>query len=227
MDIAKNIEIIKEKIKAAAIDVGRNPAEIKLVAVTKTKPAEMIEEALKNGVEIIGENKVQEAYEKIPQLRGKFKEFHFIGHLQSNKINKLLELEPSLIHSIDNIKTAEKLNNALKKRNKIQNILVQVNTSGEESKFGIKPNETYEICKKLSEFSNLKILGLMTIGKLTDNKKEIEKCFETLQFLFNDLKSEYKDFKYLSMGMSGDFEIAIKYGANMVRIGSAIFGRRN
>ncbi len=226
MDIAENIKNIKTEINQIAERCGRNPKEIILVAVSKTKPVSLIEQALENGVSIIGENKVQEATEKIPLLKGKYKEFHFIGHLQTNKIKKLLQLHPDLIHSVDKIKTAKKIDDLLKDSSRKQNILIEVNTSGEESKFGIKPNEVKAFCKELKNFNNIKVTGLMTVGKLTDNQDEIRECFKTLKNLYDELKSECSDFKYLSMGMSGDFKIAIEEGSNMVRIGSAIFGKR-
>lgn len=228
MTLKERIEDIKKRIEIASQSVGRNPQDVMLLGVTKTKSVSLILESLEKGIEFIGENKVQEAYEKIPLLNGKFKEFHFIGHLQSNKINKLLRLNPALIHSIDKISTATKLNEHLIKIDRIQDVLIQINTSNEDSKFGIKPSEVYDFVGSLKNLSNINITGLMTIGKLTDNKEEIRKCFKMLKDIFDDLKKEsLPGIKHLSMGMSHDFEIAIEEGATIVRIGSAIFGERN
>ncbi|MEA2095718.1 MAG: YggS family pyridoxal phosphate-dependent enzyme [Candidatus Cloacimonadota bacterium] len=230
MSLYENIEIIRERIINAAIKVSRDPEDIKLLAVTKTRSIEIIEEALSNNIEFIGENKVQEAEEKIPHLEGKFKEFHFIGHLQSNKINKLMKLKPTLIHSIDKFSTANKLNNYLKQHSFIQDILIEVNTSGEDNKFGTIPDETISLVKAISQLEYIRIKGLMTVGIFTSDEKLIRKCFIKLRELFNEIKTaeiSNVEMKFLSMGMTNDFEIAIEEGANLVRIGTAIFGTRN
>jgi len=227
--ISKNIDILKQRIRNAALKSGRNPSDIKLVAVTKTHPSNLIDIALKSGIKFIGENRIQEAEDKIPLLKEEFEEFHFIGHLQSNKIPKLMKLNPALIHSIDKFSTAKKLNDFLIQKNKMQNILIQVNTSFEESKFGIEPDIAIGFIKEVSELSNLNIKGLMTIGKFTNDKNEIRKCFRTLKNIFDEIKLRNirnVEMKYLSMGMTNDFELAIEEGANIVRIGSAIFGER-
>lgn len=227
--ISKNIENLQQRILAAALRSGREFSDIKLVAVTKTHPAERIDISLKSGIESIGENRIREALEKIPLLKEKFKEFHFIGHVQSNKIPKLMKLNPALIHSIDKFSTAEKLHDLLIQKDKKQNILIQVNTSFEESKFGIEPAKAIDLVKEVSVLANLKIKGLMTIGKFTDDKNEIRYCFRTLKEIFEEiklLKIKNVEMNYLSMGMTNDFEIAIEEGANIIRIGSAIFGKR-
>ena len=229
MSIAENVAKINSRMKLAAEKADRNPKDIKLLAVTKTHPVHIIEQALKSGIKYIGENRLQDAEEKIPQLEGQFKEFHFIGHLQSNKIRKLMNLKPALIHSIDNLKTADKLNDYLTLYNLKQNILIQINTSAESSKFGIEPDDAADFVRQAAKFSNLRIKGLMTIGKFTANEAEIRICFKMLHDIFEKIKKENisnVEMKYLSMGMSGDFEIAIEEGANIVRLGSAIFGAR-
>ena len=229
-NIKKRINKLRIQIKTVAEHLGRNPEEIKLIVVTKTRTPETIDSALKSGIEFIGENKVQEAEQKLPLLKEKYEEFHFVGHLQSNKIPKLMKLNPALIHSIDKFSTAEKLNGYLSQKDKKQDILIQVNTSEEQSKFGIKPNETLDFIKKISTLSHLKIRGLMTIGIFSDNEKKIRKCFQILKKLFEKIKAEEipnVEMKYLSMGMTNDFEIAIQEGANIIRIGTAIFGTRN
>ena len=228
--IAENIEKLRRRIENFAAKVNRDPSEIKLLAVTKTRPIPIIEEAITHGIEYIGENRIQEAEEKIPFLKDKIREFHFIGHLQSNKIKKLMKLEPALIHSIDKLETAQKLNEHLGKMQKKQDILIQVNTSAETSKFGIDPQETMSFVRDIAKLENLQIMGLMTIGMFTSDETIIRKCFQILRKLFEGIKWENipgVKMKFLSMGMTDDFEIAIEEGANIIRIGSAIFGARN
>ncbi len=230
MNIEKNIISVKERIANICYKIGRDPVSIKLLAVTKTHPIEIIETALNAGIEYIAENRIQDAENKIPDLLKKYKEFHFIGHLQSNKIKKLMKLEPELIHSIDSLSTAGKLNDYLIRINRFQDILIQVNTSEEASKFGIAPIETLPFIKNIDQLSNLRTKGLMTIGMFTDNKDIIRNCFRILRELFEKIsKIDFNntEMKYLSMGMTDDFEIAIEEGANILRIGSAIFGPRN
>lgn len=230
MSLQERIERIEERITRASVKAGRNPADIKLLAVTKTRTVREIEESLKCGIEYIGENKVQESELKIPELQNKIKEFHFIGHLQSNKIKKLLPLKPVLIHSIDKLSTAKKLNNYLVNNSCTQDILIEVNTSAEESKFGIKPEEAINFVNELSKLSNLRIKGLMTIGTFTADADMVRHCFITLRKLFNQIKAldlPDVEMKFLSMGMTNDFELAIEEGANIIRIGTAIYGDRN
>ena len=230
MLLSENVKEIRDKINKAALQTKRDPSEIKLMTVTKTRSIETIEEALRNDLEFIGENKVQEASEKIPYLKEKFKEFHFIGHLQSNKINKLMKLKPGLIHSIEKYSTAEKLNNYLEQHSITQDVLIEVNTSNEESKFGLAPNETIPFIKKVSQLENIRIKGLMTIGIFTSDEKLIRDCFIKLRKLFEEIKvTEIPniEMEFLSMGMTNDFEIAIEEGANIIRLGTAIFGARN
>ena len=230
MSIKKKIESLRWQIEKAVSKVDKTASDIKLIAVTKTQSAETIEEALQNGIQFIGENKIQEAEQKIPILKGKYKEFHFIGHLQSNKIKKIIPLQPTLIHSIDKFSTAKKIDDFIAKHNlQIQNILIQINTSDEMSKFGIYPTETSQLIKQISELPNIRIKGLMTIGVFTNNEKNIRKCFQILKQLFEKIKQQKiprVEMKYLSMGMSNDYKIAIEEGANIIRVGTAIFGTR-
>lgn len=224
-----NIQNIKEDIKECCLKCNRKVEDIKLLAVSKTHPVDIIQDALQNGIEYIAENKIQECELKLPSLKGRYKEFHFIGHLQSNKINKLLALNPDLIHSIDKLSTAEKLNNALKKINKVQNILIEVNTSGEESKNGVSPDDVNELIKRIDDLEFLRIKGLMTIGALTEEENKIRSCFKLLREIFEKEKMNNFNFtkmESLSMGMSGDYKIAIEEGTHIIRLGSIIFGNR-
>ncbi len=226
MEIIKNnLEIINEKIKKAALKTNRNPEEIKLVAVTKTATIEQIKEAISVGVKIIGENKVQEAKEKY-QILSTDIEWHLVGHLQTNKVKYAIEIF-DLIHSVDSIKLAKEIDRRSLQFGMITNVLVEVNVSGEETKYGIKPEEVEPFLEEISEFSRIKVRGLMTIAPIVEDKEEVRPYFRKLRKLFEKIEIEnMKNIRmdYLSMGMTEDFEAAIEEGANMVRIGRGIFG---
>lgn len=223
--IKNNLEVINEKIKKAALKANRNPQEIKLVAVTKTATIEQIKEAISAGVKIIGENKVQEAKEKYQILSADI-EWHLVGHLQTNKVKYAIEIF-DLIHSVDSIKLAKEIDRRSLQFGMITNVLVEVNVSGEETKYGIKSEEVEPFLKEISEFSRIKVRGLMTITPIAEDKEEVRPYFRKLRELSKEIKSKnIKNVKmdYLSMGMTDDFEVAIEEGANMVRIGRGIFG---
>jgi len=223
--IKNNLEIINEKIKKAALKASRNPKGIKLVAVTKTATIEQIKEAISVGVKIIGENKVQEAKEKYQILSANI-EWHLVGHLQTNKVKYAIEIF-DLIHSVDSIKLAKEIDKRSLQFGMITNVLVEVNVSGEETKYGIKPEEVEPFLKEISEFSRTRVRGLMTIAPIAEDKEEVRPYFRKLRELFEKIKSKnIKNVKmdYLSMGMTEDFEVAVEEGANMVRIGRGIFG---
>ena len=223
--IKNNLEIINEKIKKAALRASRNPEKIKLVAVTKTATIEQIIEAISAGVKIIGENKVQEAKEKYQILSADI-EWHLVGHLQTNKVKYAIEIF-DLIHSVDSIKLAKEIDRRSQQFGMITNVLVEVNVSGEETKYGIKPEEVEPFLKEISEFSRIKVRGLMTIAPIAEDQEEVRPYFRKLRELSEEIKSQHiKNVKmdYLSMGMTEDFEVAIEEGANIVRIGRGIFG---
>ena len=223
--IKKNLEIINEKIKKAALKTNRNPEEIKLVAVTKTATIEQTKEAISAGVKIIGENKVQEAKEKYQILSADI-EWHLVGHLQTNKVKYAIEIF-DLIHSVDSIKLAKEIDKRSLQFGMITNVLVEVNVSGEETKYGIKPEEVKLFLKEISEYSRIRVRGLMTIAPMAEDTEEVRPYFRKLRELFKEIKiKSIKNIKmdYLSMGMTEDFEVAIEEGANMVRIGRGIFG---
>ncbi len=223
--IKNNLEIINEKIKKAALKTNRNPEEIKLVAVTKTATIEQIKEAIGAGVKIIGENKVQVAKEKYQILTTNI-EWHLVGHLQTNKVKYAIEIF-DLIHSVDSIKLAKEIERRSLQFGRITNILVEVNVSGEETKYGIKRKEVEPFLKEISEFSRIKVRGLMTIAPIAEDKEKVRPYFRMLGELSEGIKSKnIKNVRmdYLSMGMTKDFEVAIEEGANMVRIGRGIFG---
>ena len=223
--VKDNLETINKKIKEAALKVNRDPQEIKLVAVTKTATLEQIKEAINEGVKIIGENKVQEAKKKYQVLTTEVK-WHLIGHLQTNKVKYAVEIF-DLIHSVDSIKLAKEIDKRSVQFKKIIDVLIEVNISGEETKYGYNPEKVEAFLKEISEFSGIRVRGLMTIAPISKNKEEVRPYFRRLRELSERIRDKnIKNIKmdYLSMGMTDDFEIAIEEGANMVRIGRGIFG---
>jgi len=223
--VKANLEKINERIRKAALKVNRNSGEIKLVAVTKTATIEQIKEAISAGVKIIGENKVQEAKEKYQILTGGI-EWHLVGHLQTNKVKYAIEIF-DLIHSVDSIKLAKEIDKRSLQFGKITNVLIEVNVSGEETKYGIRPEEAEIFLGEISKFSVIRVRGLMTIAPIVKHKEEVRPYFKKLKELSEKIRNKnIKSVKmdYLSMGMSDDFEVAIEEGANMVRIGRGIFG---
>ncbi len=224
MDIRENIKRLKERIEKAANRVNRNSDEITLVAVTKTVPPEVILQAIDCGIKIIGENRVQEAKEKFGII-GNRVQWHMVGHLQTNKVKDALNIF-SLIHSLDSIKLAEEIE---KRAMNPVDCLIEVNTSGETTKFGIKPEDLFKFYEELKKFKNIRIIGLMTIGPgwAINDPEASRSSFRLLHDLRDELAQAYdQDFPILSMGMTSDFEIAIEEGSNMIRIGTAIFGPR-
>lgn len=227
--IAENIQVIQQRIDEACKASRRDPHEVKLLLATKTVPAERIEIALKTGQTLIAENKVQELKDKFEYLNAVPHVNHFIGHLQTNKIKDLLKCNVSCIHSIDRIDLAEKLHQRLLKEDKTMEVLIQVNTSFEESKYGAAPEEVISLVQQIATLSTLKIKGLMTIGILSVEAEQVRACFQLLKQIQQQiiaLAIPDVSMQELSMGMSGDLEIAIAEGATIVRVGTAIFGQR-
>jgi len=225
MTISDNYNKILNTVIETALKCGRNPDQIKIISVSKTFEAPLIQEAIDSGIKLFGENKIQEANEKFHRLSGDFK-FHMIGHLQSNKVRDAVNLF-DLIHSIDKVSTASKLNDEAEKKNKIQRILLQLKTTDEVTKYGVSPDDIIPVAEAVSSMKNLQLEGIMSIGPNTSNEIQIQKSFIETAKMFDKLNNLLKlNLKELSMGMSGDYTIAIKEGATMVRIGSAIFGNR-
>jgi len=226
--IEKNIRLVKEKIKRACVKARRREEEISLVAVTKNVPVRQIKTAIKAGITDVGENKAQEAFDKFSQL-GEKVTWHFIGHLQRNKVKQIVSFA-DLIQSVDSLRLAEEINARAGRIGKVQNILVQVNIAEEDAKFGLRADEVRSFLVEISEFKNLRVKGLMTIAPFVIHAAEVHPLFVEMKSLFDEVeKAEIKgvEMKYLSMGMTNDFEIAIEAGANMVRIGTGIFGNLN
>ena len=224
----ERLENIKDRIRKAAESSGRNPNSFRLVAVSKTKPADLVRQAIRAGVITLGENYIQEARDKINALAGENVSWHFIGHLQRNKAKYAVRLF-DLIHSVDSIKLARELNKQAGKHDKIQNILVQVNISSEETKSGIAPHECLDLIRAIAKLDNLSVHGLMTMPPFFDQPEKARPFFASLRDLRDTIQAESipgVSMAELSMGMTGDFETAIQEGATLVRIGTAIFGER-
>jgi hypothetical protein len=227
--LAENLTEMNRRISRALLRSVDPSREVKLVAVSKTFPAERISEACDAGLFRFGENRVQEIVSKHAQLQKKNIEWHFIGRLQTNKVKKLLEVPTKYIHSVDRLEVALELERQLQKRGESREALVEVNTSGEASKSGTQPEKTIELTRLIAKFDAIKVRGLMTIGALTEDNKVVRGCFMKLRELFCQIRSEAiggVEMLELSMGMSGDFEIAVEEGATVIRIGSALFGER-
>ena len=228
--------VVRRNIDEAAKRAGRRPEDIALVCVTKQASIEQIKEAIGLGITNIAENRVQDAVEKheeiasvasLPRNDGGVR-WHLIGHLQTNKVKKAVEIF-DLIHSVDSLRLAEEISKEAAKIGKVQDILIQVNTSGEETKFGITPEELKSLIVNIVRLNNINILGLMTIAPLVDDVEKARTNFRKLNELSEELKIFLRSTKYdvrttaLSMGMSNDYQVAIEEGATIVRIGSAIF----
>lgn len=226
-DFNENFICIKEKIAVAAEKSGRKFEDINILAATKTVPVNVINHAVSSGIKFIGENRVQEFLDKSDEMSTEC-EKHFIGRLQTNKIKYLVN-KVSCIQSVDSIKLAKEISKIAEKNNSKFDILVEVNVGGEENKGGIAPDQLFEFIDEIRNFPSIKIKGLMTIPPISDNKTQLFSFFDTMRQYYIDIcskKMDNVDMHCLSMGMSDDFEIAIQSGANMIRLGSALFGRR-
>lgn len=228
MSVCENYLAVEEKVKEACRRAGRNRDEVTLIAVSKTKPMSMIEELLPLGVVDFGENKVQELTAKEEALPSGI-HWHMIGHLQRNKVKYIVD-KACLIHSVDSLRLAETVSQEAEKKGVTANILIEVNVAGEDSKFGVNPDETAALAEAIAKLPNIAVKGLMTIAPFVENAEENREVFRNLRKLSVDI--EEKKFNnvtmaVLSMGMTGDYEVAIEEGATMVRVGTGIFGERD
>ncbi len=227
--LLENTKRIFKRISESAIRSGRDPENIKLIAVTKTVNTDIIKEAINIGLRIFGENRVQEARKKIEELTSQFKDakiqWHLIGTLQKNKAKYAVHLF-DLIHTVDSVELAQELDKQAGKINKLQRILVQVKLSQEPTKHGILEEQLFPLIEKIKELENLKLEGLMTMPPYFDDPEESRPYFSRLRELKDEIQKRGFVLPELSMGMSNDFEIAIEEGATMVRIGTALFGER-
>ncbi len=218
--LAENYKNVLQLIDEAAARSGRSSEEVKIIAVTKTVGPEKVREAIKLGLTNFGENRVQDAAEKVATITGV--RWHFIGHLQSNKARDVLPAY-CMIHSLDRISLAEALQKCAEKLALEVEILIQVNISGEESKFGLDPEAVPDLISRLQQFDRLKISGLMTMAPFVENQEEVRVYFRDLRLLRDSLMKPGLELPELSMGMTNDFVVAVEEGATMVRIGSALF----
>ena len=246
--IQDNITKVLQNIESACKRSHRSKEEVLLIAVSKTKPIEMLKEAYEAGIREFGENKVQELCDKEEKVKD-FKTFHnqpestekqpdnstndihwhMIGHLQRNKVKYIVD-KVTLIHSVDSLRLAEQIDIEAKKKGILVDILIEINIASEESKFGVKPSEAEELIREISGLSSVRIKGLMTVAPYTENAEENRTYFKKMHQLYVDIKEknfDNVDMSILSMGMTNDYEIAVEEGATMVRVGTAIFGERN
>ncbi len=226
--ISERLEEVNARIAEACERSGRDPSEVTLVAVSKTKPVEMIREAYDSGVRDFGENKVQEMMEKQEQLPGDIR-WHMIGHLQRNKVKYLIG-KVHLIHSVDSLRLAEEISAQSVKRGVDTDILIEVNIAGEESKFGISRDETLSLVEAAASLPGIHIKGLMVVAPYVENSEDNRPYFREIKQLSVDIASKNIDNIYmyvLSMGMTGDFETAVEEGSTIVRVGTGIFGERS
>jgi PLP dependent protein len=225
--IKDNIQRLRQEIFSVCRHIGRKPEKITLVAVTKTASLDQIREAVDCGITDIAENRIQEAKEKYPLLKDSPDlRFHLVGHLQTNKIKPALELF-DLIHSVDSLRLAQQIEVAAAKSNQAVEALIEVNVSGEETKFGIKPEEAADLLASIGKLKYLRVKGLMTIAPLAGSPDQIRSCFRNLRLLKEKVEKQISlpnvEMKYLSMGMTDDYRVALEEGSNMLRIGRAIF----
>jgi PLP dependent protein len=246
----ENINNIEQRIQAACERSGRDRNEVTLIAVSKTKPNDMLEEAYSLGMRHFGENKVQELVQKYEDLNDKFEEsvhWHLIGHLQRNKVKYIVD-KVSLIHSVESLRLAKQIDEEAAKKNILCDILIEVNVAEEDTKFGVTLEEAVPLIIEIGNLSHIRIRGLMTIAPFVENPEKNREYFKKLRQLYVDIKTKNIDnncdgkilnyneanlskslenFNILSMGMTGDFEVAIEEGATMVRVGTGIFGERD
>ena len=225
--IKENIENVERKIQAACDRSGRKREDVLLLAVSKTIDVPRIKEAVECGLKSLGENKVQEIMDKYEPM-GEGVKWHLIGHLQTNKVKYIID-KVELIHSVDSLKLAEEISKRAKAKGITANILLEINAAGEESKFGLKPEECEEAVREISILDNIKIRGLMTVAPNVENPEENRIYFKQMKQLLVDINAKKIDnvnMDVLSMGMTGDYEVAIEEGATIVRVGTGIFGAR-
>jgi pyridoxal phosphate enzyme (YggS family) len=224
--IADNVRTVLDRIAAAAERAGRNPEDVALVAAAKTRSAAQVRAVVEAGVKVVGENRVQEAEAKMAELADVDCAWHMVGHLQRNKAAKAARLF-DMVQSLDSPRLADELQKRAAAADKVMTVLLEVNTSGEETKYGVVPEATADFAAHVVTCANLRVEGLMTIGPLGAGPTATAAAFQTLRDLFEKIAPSFgDDLRWLSMGMTDDFELAIEEGSNMVRVGRALFGPR-
>lgn len=226
--LSENLREVQDNISEACRRSGRNPEEVTLIAVSKTKPVEVLQDAYDAGARFFGENKVQEITAKYPVLPSDI-HWHMIGHLQRNKVKYIID-KVDMIHSVDSLRLAQTIEQEAAKHNKIMPILLEVNIAEEDTKFGLKVQEVQPLLEEISSFEHIQVEGLMTIAPFVDNAEDNREVFRALKKLSVDISGKNINninMHVLSMGMTGDYEVAVEEGATMVRVGTGIFGARN
>ena len=226
--VAENLAQVQKNIEESCRNVNRDPGEVTLIAVSKTKPVEMLREAYDAGARVFGENKVQEIVDKYDHMPSDVK-WHMIGHLQRNKVKYIVD-KVAMIHSVDSFRLAETIEKEAAKKNVTVPILIEVNVAQEESKYGLKPEEVLPFIEEIADFSHIQIKGLMTIAPYVENAEENREIFRELKKLSVDIAAKNINnvtMSVLSMGMTGDYMVAVQEGSTMVRVGTGIFGARN
>ena len=226
--IKERLEEVRCRVCQAAQKIGTRPEDIRLIAVTKNVDIDRINHILNLGITDIGENRVQEILSKYGRVNSAVN-WHLIGHLQTNKVKYIVD-KTYLIHSLDSIKLAGELDKAAGKADRILDVLIQVNVSGEDTKYGVLMNGYHEFVKQLEQYQNIRVKGLMTIAPYTIDEEEVRPYFRKLRELYEETKAKLtlgQNMEYLSMGMTNDYRVAIEEGSNMVRLGTALFGKRH
>lgn len=226
--LKENLANVEKNIEQACKNAGRSRDEVTLIAVSKTKPVEMLQEIYDENIRDFGENKVQELCSKMEQLPSDIR-WHMIGHLQRNKVKYIVD-KVAMIHSVDSLRLAETIEKEAEKKNVVVPILIEVNVAQEESKFGLKPEEVLSFIEQIASFPHIQIKGLMTIAPYVENAEENREIFRELKKLSVDIAAKNINnvtMSVLSMGMTGDYMVAVQEGATMVRVGTGIFGARN
>ena len=229
MSIAENIARVRANIAAAAKEAGRDVSEITLVGASKMNDAAACREAIAAGIDVLGENREQEMTKKLAEHAYDGAPLHFIGHLQRNKVKYIID-KVAMIHSVDSLRLAQTIEQEAAKKDLVMPILLEVNVAEEESKFGLATNEVLPLLEKISIFSHIKVMGLMTIAPFVKNPEENREVFRTLKKLSVDIAAKNinnVNMSVLSMGMTGDYQVAVQEGATMVRVGTGIFGERD
>jgi len=227
--LIENLNQVKENIKKAAVKADRDYREVKLLAVSKNQTLDNIKILNKAGISVFGENRVQELEEKDEKLKKENikLDWHFIGHLQRNKVKYLMRMDNCrMIESIDSLRLAKEVNKRAAKNDRIIPVLVEINVAGDENKFGITPDKAESFLKKIINFDNLKVEGLMTVLPYLDDSEKLRNYFKEMKNLFDQLSENVINLNELSMGMTNDYQIAVEEGATIVRVGTALFGER-
>ena len=227
--VAENVQQILQTVRQTALEAGRDPAEVQVMAVTKTVDPQLVNAAIAQGITLLGENKAQELCEQYDSYHKDGVQIHFIGHLQTNKVRQIVD-KVQMIESLDSFHLAREIEKQCAAIDKVMDVLVEVNIGKEENKSGIFPEQLDELLQQVAQLGHLKVRGLMTIPPVCENNEQVSQYFSRMRQLFIDIKQKKYDninMEILSMGMSGDYPAAVKYGSNIVRIGTAMFGHRN